>query len=60
MANDYGYFGKGSSGYAHYMQTFNAAHGGGGGGKGGGSNGGCLGVVLVILLAGRVLLLPFV
>ena len=60
MANDYGYFGKGSSGYAHYMQTFNAAHGGGGGSKGGGSNGGCLGVVLVILFAGRVLMLPFV
>lgn len=59
MAGDYGYFGKGSGGYAHYMQTFNAAHGGGGGGRGGG-NGGCLGVVLLVILAGRVLLLPFV
>lgn len=30
MPKDYGYFGKGSSGYAHYMQSFNENNGGGG------------------------------
>lgn len=58
MAGDYGYFGKGASGYAHYMQTFNSTYHKGGSG-GGGGNGGCLGVVLVVLAVGRVLLLPF-
>lgn len=57
MAGDYGYFGKGASGYAHYMQTFNSTYHKGSGG--GGSNGGCLGAVLVVLAVGRVLLLPF-
>ena len=27
MPKDYGYFGKGSSGYAHYQQTFNGDNG---------------------------------
>lgn len=26
-SDDYGYFGSGSSGYAHYMQTFNSIYG---------------------------------
>lgn len=28
MQDDYGYFGSGSSGYAHYTQTHNACFGG--------------------------------
>ena len=28
MQDDYGYFGSGSSGYAHYNQTYNACFGG--------------------------------
>lgn len=55
MAQDYGYFGKGSAGYDHYMQTFNSTAGKGGGGNGG-SNSGCLGVVCLFLLAGGSLL----
>ena len=44
MANgDYGYFGKGSTGYAQYMTAFNRNFGGSSGGGGGGNhnNGGC-------------------
>lgn len=35
MANDYGYFGSGSTGYAHYKQAFDRNFGGSGGGGGG-------------------------
>ena len=28
MQDDFGYFGKGASGYAHYNQTFNSCFGG--------------------------------
>ena len=44
MANgDYGYFGKGSTGYAQYMTAFNRNFGGSSGGGGGdGSGCGCL------------------
>lgn len=28
MQDDFGYFGSGSSGYAHYRQTFNSCFGG--------------------------------
>ena len=62
MANgDYGYFGKGDTGYAQYMTAFNrnfgGSSGGGGGGGGDGSGCGCLiaiavVVVLVILAMG--------
>ena len=53
MAQDYGYFGKGSAGYAHYTQAFNRAYGNGGGNGGnGGARGGCLGMVCLFLLAG--------
>ena len=38
--DDYGYFGKGSTGYAHYTQATN--NGGGGNGGGGGFGTGCL------------------
>lgn len=40
--NDYGYFGSGSSGYAHYRQTYNSCFGGNhstGTGKGTGNHG---------------------
>ena len=66
MANgDYGYFGKGDTGYAQYMTAFNRNFGGssgghnngGGGGGGDGSGCGCLiasavVVVLVIIAMG--------
>ena len=59
MANgDYGYFGKGSTGYAQYMTAFNRNFGGssgGGGGDGGGDGSGCgcliaIAVVVVLVL----------
>ena len=34
MANDYGYFGSGSTGYAHYKQSFDRNFGGSGGSGG--------------------------
>ena len=41
MANeDYGYFGKGSTGYARYMTAFNRNFGGSSGGGGNHSGGG--------------------
>ena len=58
MANgDYGYFGKGDTGYAQYMTAFNRNFGGssGGGGGGDGSGCGCLiaiaAVVVLVLIA---------
>lgn len=55
MANDdYGYFGKGSTGYAQYMTAFNRNFGGSSGG-GGGNHGGCLiaiAVIVVLILIG--------
>lgn len=51
MPKDYGYFGKGSSGYAHYMQSFNENSG-----SGGGDGSGCflaiLAVIVVLALLG--------
>ena len=56
MANgDYGYFGKGDTGYAQYMTAFNRNFGGSSGGGGGGGNHGCLiaiAVVVVLVLLG--------
>ena len=53
MANgDYGYFGKGDTGYAQYMTAFNHNFGGSSGG-GGGDGSGCLidiAVVVVLVL----------
>ena len=54
MANgDYGYFGKGDTGYAQYMTAFNRNFGGSSGG--GGDDGGCgcliaIAVVVVLVL----------
>ena len=56
MANgDYGYFGKGSTGYAQYMTAFNrnfggSSGGGGGGGGGDGSGCGCLIAIAVVVV----------
>ena len=55
MANgDYGYFGKGDTGYAQYMTAFNrnfgGASGGGGGGGGDGSGCGCLIAIAVVVV----------
>ena len=52
MANgDYGYFGKGSTGYAQYMTVFNRNFGGSSGGGGGdGSGCGCLIAIAVVVV----------
>lgn len=61
MANgDYGYFGKGSAGYAQYMTAFNRNFGGssGGGnnnGNGGGNGSGC-GCLIAIAVAVVILI----
>ena len=52
MANgDYGYFGKGDTGYAQYMTAFNRNFGGSSGGGGGdGSGCGCLIAIVVVVV----------
>ena len=51
---DYGYFGKGDTGYAQYMTAFNrnfgGSSGGGGGGDGSGSGCGCLIAIAVVVV----------
>ena len=50
MANgDYGYFGKGNTGYAQYMTAFNRNFGGSSGG-GDGSGCGCLIAIAVVVV----------
>ena len=54
-SGDYGYFGKGSTGYAQYMTAFNRNFGGSSGGGGGGDGSGCgcliaIAVVVVLVL----------
>ena len=55
MANDYGYFGSGSTGYAHYKQSFDRNFGGSGGSggnhNGGGNGSGCGPLLLIIVVA---------
>ena len=48
MPDDYGYFGKGITGYTHYMEAFNRNNGGGKRPSGGKS--GCLTALALILL----------
>lgn len=48
MPDDFGYFGKGITGYAQYMTAFNRNNGGGKRPRGGKS--GCLTVLFVLLL----------
>ena len=51
MANgDYGYFGKGDTGYAQYMTAFNRNFGGSSGGGGGGDGSGCLIAIAVVVV----------
>ena len=52
MANDdYGYFGKGDTGYAQYMTAFTRNFGGSSGGGGGdGSGCGCLIAIAVVVV----------
>ena len=54
MSNgDYGYFGKGDTGYAQYMTAFNRSFGGSSGGGGGGGDGsgcGCLIAIAVVVV----------
>lgn len=57
MSRDYGYFGKGSTGYAQYMTAFKRTQRGGGDG-GGGGNGGGAGCFLVLL--GIIVLLAII
>ena len=60
MANgDYGYFGKGNTGYAQYMTAFNRNFGGssgGGGGGGGGDGSGCGGLIAIAVVVVLVLI----
>ncbi len=60
--SDYGYFGDGSTGYAHYMTTVNQTHGsGGGGGNGGGKGGGCFtATIMAITVIAAVIAIPLV
>lgn len=47
MADDYGYFGKGLSGYAHYMQAYKRTQkGSGGGGRPSGT--GCSWLLIIV------------
>ena len=52
--NDYGYFGKGTEGYAHYKQAFDRNFGQGKKPSGGGGNfdhgSGCLAALLYVLI----------
>ena len=48
MPDDYGYFGKGTTGYAHYMQAFQRNNGGGK--KPSGGKSGCLSCLVISAL----------
>lgn len=57
---DFGYFGKGTEGYIHYMQAFNESQkGGGGGGRKPSQNGGFLTAVISVLGAILLLVIAF-
>ena len=45
--DDYGYFGKGLTGYAHYMEALKDSGSGGGGRRG---KGGCVSGLLIIFI----------
>ncbi len=59
MADDYGYFGKGTEGYIHYMQAQEKISGKKRGGGKRGGNGGCLQTMLLAFCL-LVLLCAFV
>ena len=57
MANgDYGYFGKGDTGYAQYMTAFNRNFGGSSGGGGGGDGSGCVCLIAIAVVVVLVLI----
>ena len=49
---DYGYFGKGLTGYAHYMQALKESGSGGGGRRSKGGCGSGLLIILIIMILG--------
>jgi hypothetical protein len=55
MPKDFGYFGKGLTGYTHYMQAFNRNNGGGKPPPGGKS--GCLSCLLLPLIIALIFIL---
>lgn len=57
MEKDFGYFGKGQTGYAHYMQAFERNNGGGK--KPGGAKSGCLSTLVLLTLGVLLLFLLF-
>lgn len=50
--DDYGYFGKGLTGYAHYIQALKESGSGGGGRRGRGGCGSGLLVMIMIVIIG--------
>ena len=48
MKDDYGYFGKGTTGYVHYMESFH--RNGNGGGKKPRGKSGCLSTLLIMII----------
>ena len=48
MKDDYGYFGKGTTGYVHYMEAFRRNNGGGK--KPSGGKSGCLSTLLILVV----------
>ena len=49
---DYGYFGKGLTGYAHYMEALKDSGSGGGGRRGKGGCGSGLSIIFIIIILG--------
>ena len=52
--DDYGYFGKGLTGYAHYMEALKDSGSGGGGRRGKGGCGSGLLIIFIIIILGLV------
>ena len=50
--DDYGYFGKGLTGYAHYMEALKDSGSGGGGRRGKGGCGSELLIIFIIIILG--------
>ena len=58
--DDFGYFGKGTDGYIHYMQFMESNQkGGGGGGRKPSQNSGCLTVIGSVIGAILLLIIAF-
>ena len=50
MPDDFGYFGKGTTGYVQYMEAFNRNNSNNGGGKNPRGSGGCLTALALLAL----------